>query len=261
MSSRRRRKPRQQEPQEADATPINLSEEEALPLLQSGEVIGGHRMPQGSNYTFLVAIDAGPGKYLRAIYKPRDGERPLYDFPAGSLYKREYAAYLLSQIQGWPRVPLTLIRDGPYGIGSMQLYVECDPSITYFDLIQDSEEELQRQAVFDVLANNADRKAGHCLLGSDGRIWSIDHGLTFHPIFKLRTVMLEFWGQPIPESLLPSMEELLRCLDSGSPRVAALTEVLEDPDVDAMKRRVEAMLETPVLPKLDPYRHVPWPLE
>ena len=118
MSSRRRRKQRQHEPLEADATPINLSEEEALPLLQSGEVIGGHRMPQGSNYTFLVAIDAGPGKYLRAIYKPRDGERPLYDFPIGSLYKREYAAFLLSQIQGWPRVPLTLIREGPYGIGS-----------------------------------------------------------------------------------------------------------------------------------------------
>ena len=263
MSSGRRRK-QTQEPHETDATPINLPEEEALPLLQSGEVIGGHRMPRGSNYTFLVAIDAGPGKYLRAIYKPRDGERPLYDFPSGTLYKREYAAYLLSQIQGWPRVPLTLIRDGPYGVGSMQLYVDCDPAITYFELVENSkgsEDELQRQAVFDVLANNADRKASHCLLGQDGRIWSIDHGLTFHPIFKLRTVMLEFWGQPIPMSLLSSMEDLLKCLDSGSTRVAQLTDVIAESEIDALKRRVEAMLETPVLPKLDPYRHVPWPLE
>ncbi len=259
MSSRRRREPRR-DFEGTDAAPVVLPEDKALPLLQSGEVIGVHRIPQGSNYTFLVALDAGPGKYLRAIYKPRDGERPLYDFPTGTLYKREYAAFLLSRIQGWPLVPLTLIREGPYGVGSMQLYVECDPAITYFDLVAENEEELQRLAVFDVLANNADRKAGHCLLGDDGRIWSIDHGLTFHPMFKLRTVMLEFWGQPIPQPLLSSMEDLLGCLDSANPSVALLLETLAHADIDALKRRAEIMLETPVLPTLDPYRHVPWPL-
>ena len=109
------------------ALPVQLPEDEALPILESGEVIGGNRIPWGSNYTFLVGIDAGQGRYVRAIYKPRDGERPLYDFPRGTLYKREYAAYLVGRAIGWPSVPLTLIRDGPYGVGSMQLYVGLRP--------------------------------------------------------------------------------------------------------------------------------------
>ena len=258
MTPRKRQAPRRAIPH-ATPTPIELSEEEALPLLQSGEVIGGHRMPRGTNYTFLVGIDAGPGKYLRAIYKPRDGERPLYDFPRGSLYKREYAAFLLSRIQGWPDVPLTIIREGPYGIGSMQLYVECDPQITYFDLVDDKPQELQRFAVFDLLTNNADRKASHCLLGQDGRVWSIDHGLTFHPVFKLRTVMMEFWGQPIPQPLLAHLEKLLVRLESTDGGIEQLAEVLAAGDMDALKSRLQTMLKEPVLPMLDPYRHVPWP--
>lgn len=241
------------------ATPVNLSEEEALPLLQSGEVIGGQRMARGSNYTFLVGIDAGPGKYLRAIYKPRDGERPLYDFPRGSLYWREYAAFLLSRIQGWPNIPLTLIREGPHGLGSMQLYVEAEPEVTYFDLVDDRERELHELAVFDLIANNADRKAGHCLLGKDGLIWSIDHGLTFHPMFKLRTVMLEFWGKPIPEALVGGLETLLGRLESVDEGTEPLAELLAQGEIDALKRRVQALIEKPALPALDPYRHVPWP--
>jgi uncharacterized repeat protein (TIGR03843 family) len=238
---------------------VVLSESDALPLLQSGEITGGHRMPWGSNYTFLVWIDAGPGKYLRAIYKPRDGEKPLWDFPDGTLYKREYATFLLSRILGWPNVPLTLVRDGPYGVGSVQLYVECDPEITYFDMVSDSAEELRPFAVFDLLVNNADRKAGHCILGDDQRIWSIDHGLTFHISFKLRTVMTEFWGETIPDPLLKDMETLLTRLDSPDEQTQLLTRHIESREINALTRRILTMLENPVLPHLDPYENVPWP--
>ena len=228
-------------------------------MLQSGEIVGGQRTAWGSNYTFLVHIDAGPGKYLRAIYKPRDGERPLYDFPRGTLYKREYVTYVLSRALGWPDVPLTLIREGPHGIGSMQLYVEYDPQITYFDLIDQRPQELRRFAVFDLLVNNADRKAGHSLLGKDGRVWSIDHGLTFHPLFKLRTVMLEFWGQPIPQPLLADIEGLLARLESSDGLTDRLAEMLTTQEIEALMTRLQSTLKDPVLPPLDPYRNVPWP--
>ena len=244
---------------DAQATPIELSEKDALPFLEAGEIIGGNRVPWGSNYTFLVRIDAGSGKYLRAVYKPRDGERPLYDFPQGSLYKREYATFLVSRALGWPDVPLLLVREGPYGVGSIQLYVESEPGITYFDLIDEYQDELQRFAVFDLLVNNADRKAGHCLLGKDGRVWSIDHGLTFHPIFKLRTVMLEFWGQPIPKPLLADLETLLARLESSDGLADSLADMLAAQEIAALTKRAEIMLKEPVLPTLDPYQNVPWP--
>lgn len=258
MTSRRRRN-RRAALEEPEGTPIDLSEDEARPLLQSGEIIGGHRMPWGSNYTFLVRIDAGDGKYLRAIYKPRDGERPLHDFPQGTLYKREYAAFVLARELGWPDVPLTLIREGPYGIGSVQLYVDCDPEVVYFHIVDDKVEELKRFAVFDFIVNNADRKAGHCLLDKDGRVWSIDHGLTFHPVFKLRTVMLEYWGQPIEDGLVADMRRLLSTLDSGEGCIPQLRETLSDQEIDALKTRLQLALQDPVLPQLDSYRNVPWP--
>ena len=256
---RRRRRTSPDSSPETHGTPIVRSEEDALPVLQSGEIIGGHRVAWGSNYTFLVHVDAGNDKYLRAVYKPRDGERPLYDFPRGSLYKREYAAFVLSRALGWPNVPLTLLRDGPYGVGSMQLYIDADPDVTYFELIGERAEELRRFAVFDLLVNNADRKAGHCLLSDDGRIWSIDHGLTFHPAFKVRTVMLEFWGEPIPEPLLAELKAFQANLDPGNSLVAELGKVLTGQEVDALRARLGFILDDPVLPQLDPYRNVPWP--
>ena len=261
LSAQRRRllvRPRRVE--ETDAVAVDLPEEEALPLLQEGEIIGGQRIPWGSNNTFLVYIDAGPGRYLLAVYKPRNGERPLHDFPSGSLYKREYAAYVLSQALGWPRVPLTVIRDGPQGIGSIQYYVQCDPHITYFDLIDGNAEELLRFAVFDVLSNNADRKAGHCLLGSGGRIWSIDHGLTMHSIFKMRTVMLEFQEASIPQPILKDVGVLAGRLESNTGLAGELAELLTEREINALLGRIETVLKEPVVPRLDPYRNVPWPL-
>ena len=240
---------------------VDLAEDEAAPLLREGEVVGGQRIPWSSNYTFLVRIDAGPGKFLRAIYKPRDGETPLRDFPDGSLYKREYATFLLSRALGWPPVPLTLVRDGPYGVGSMQLYVDTDPRVTYFDLIGDNIDQLWRFMAFDLLSNNADRKGGHCLLGGDGTIWSIDHGLTFHPEFKLRTVMLEFWGEPIPPEIVADLKAFADRLSTDTELTTGLAAQLTEDEVDQLSERLGAILENPTVPQLDPRRNVPWPLE
>ena len=252
---------KQRDSRELIQTPdaIELSEEELLPLLQSGDIIGGHQIARGYNHTFLIRIDVGPGKYVRAVYKPRDGERPLSDFPGGTLYKREYATFLLSHALGWPNVPLTLLREGPHGVGSIQRYVECDPKITYFDLVAEMPLEMQRFAVFDLLVNNADRKAGHCLLGKDGRVWGIDHGLTFHHIFKLRTVMVEFWGRPIPDHLVTDLKALLARLESADGLTDRLAEMLASQEVEALIKRLQAMIKDPALPSLDPYRNVPWP--
>ena len=247
--------------EEQGPVPVELSEDEALPILRGGEVVGGQQIPWSSNYTFLLRIDAGPGRFLRAVYKPMAGERPLYDFPGGTLYRREYAAFLLAGAIGWPPVPLTLVREGPYGVGSMQLYVESDPRVTYFDLVSDHRDELARFAAFDLVANNADRKGGHCVLGADGTIWSIDHGLTFHPEFKLRTVMLEFWGEPLPDGLLPDLRALADRLNSSGGLRDRLCELLTVEEVDVLLRRTEAVLDDPIFPRLDPRRNIPWPLE
>ncbi|MGH9101588.1 MAG: SCO1664 family protein, partial [Acidimicrobiales bacterium] len=164
------------------------------------------RMPWSSNATFLVSCTLG-GVEMAAIYKPSRGERPLWDFPGG-LDRREAAAYELSQLLGWDMVPETVLRgDGPLGPGSLQRFVEADFSQHYFTLVEDAShgEALRRIACFDLVANNADRKSGHCLLGTDGQIWAIDNGLCFHDQPKLRTVMWDFAGEPIPPAMLEDL--------------------------------------------------------
>ena len=263
-SKRRRRTSARSSPSEdeqgSDGVPIAPSEDEARTILETAEVLRGWRIARGSNYTFLLHLAAGPGKYVRAVYKPRDGERPLWDFDHGTLYKREYAAFVLARALGWPDVPLTLVReDGPYGVGSMQLFVECDPRVSYFDLTDDHTATLQRFAVFDAVANNADRKAGHCLLGYDGRIWSIDHGLTFHHHFKVRTVMLEMWGLEIPDEDLETLSDIAGQLVKGTGVGAELADSVSPEEIDAMVERIGILLDQGALPRLDPYSHVPWP--
>ena len=261
MARRNRQSYRVVFPVPEDATHVDMCEDEARPLLESGEITGGHRMPWGSNYTFLVWIDAGPGRYLRAIYKPRDGERPLWDFPTGTLYQRERAAFLMSRLLGWPNIPLTLLREGPYGIGMVQHYVESDPDVTYFDIVKQasSQEELCKIMVFDLIANNADRKGGHCLVGTDERIWSIDHGLTFHPSFKLRTVMMEFWGREVPADLVADLGRLHRKLDTRSEDTSELRDMLRGTELKALTKRLRFMLSNPEIPRLDPNYNIPWP--
>src|SRR5215475_5521703 len=171
---------------------------------------------------------------MLGIYKPRRGEAPLWDFPDGTLYKRERAAFVLSEALGWQLVPPTVIRDGPNGIGTMQLYIHHrQEDADYFSLREQYQCEVQRMALFDLIANNTDRKAGHCLRGEDGRIWGIDHGLTFHHHPKLRTVIWDFGGEPIPEHFLADIRRVHTALTTRQELTPVFTELLLAVEVEA----------------------------
>jgi uncharacterized repeat protein (TIGR03843 family) len=241
--------------------PHPLEDQALVQTLTEGAVLQCRMHPYGSNAVFDVLLE-GPAGHIRAIYKPRRGEAPLWDFPDGTLYKRERAAYLLSQASGWGIVPLTVVRpDGPHGVGAVQLHVEHDPRITYFDLRGQPRHRsaFAHIAAFDVLANNADRKGGHCLLDPSGRLWGIDHGLTFHEDYKLRTVIWDFQGQPIQPEDVNALRALLPCLQPGADLAAQLEELLSGREIATLRERLEVLLEDPVYPSPGPYRSVPWP--
>jgi uncharacterized repeat protein (TIGR03843 family) len=228
-------------------------------VLTRAEITDCKLVPSGSNYVFLVSLsDPSAGTGL-AIYKPQRGEAPLWDFPDGTLYRRERAAYLLASDLEWNFIPPTVIRDGPYGVGSVQLFIPNDPRVHFFTLRDDHETEMRRIALFDAIANNADRKGGHCLLGPDGRVWGIDHGLTFHISNKLRTVIWDFSEEPIAEPLLGDLAGLAGRLETNSEIRAALDEVIDRSELEALRRRVEDLLTRPVYPRPGMRRAVPWP--
>jgi len=213
-------------------------------------------MPWSSNATFLATVTLGDVA-MPAIYKPHKGERPLWDFPQG-LYLREAAAWVLSDLLGWGVVPETIVRqDGPLGPGSYQRFVPADFSEHYFTLLEDesTHQALKVIAAFDLVANNADRKSGHCLLGEDGRIWGIDNGLCFHVEHKLRTVMWDFGGEPIPSHLLDDLSQLA---DTSLERLCPF---LSDAEVRLVAKRARAVVRSGVFPNPpDDYRAYPWPL-
>jgi uncharacterized repeat protein (TIGR03843 family) len=234
--------------------PDELSERAAT-VLEHGELEVLGRMPWSSNATYLCDVRCGED-VMRAIYKPRRGERPLWDFPSG-LDHREVAAYELSQALGWDLVPLTILRDGPLGTGSVQAFVDADFEQHYFTLLEDEAHHgaLRRMCAFDLIGNNTDRKSGHVLLGLDGRIRGIDHGLMFHHEFKLRTVIWEFGGEPIPVEIL---EAAARLVDSDLPDALA---VLLDPfERDAVRARARALIQAGCFPVDETGRRHPWPL-
>ena len=228
-------------------------------FLARAEIGDGWLMPNASNYTFLVELSHN-GRHGYAIYKPMAGERPLWDFPSGTLYRRECAAYALSRVLGWPMVPPTVQREGELGIGSFQLYVPAVDQSNYFILRETRLPELFRMAVFDVVANNADRKGGHCFEAASGGIWGIDHGLTFHEAYKLRTVIWEFAAQRIDGSLLEDVRQLADLLNTpGSGVVTELAALLTPEEIEALARRVDRLLENPVMPEIRSRRDLPWP--
>jgi uncharacterized repeat protein (TIGR03843 family) len=218
------------------------------------EVIG--RLPS-SNATFLASVCAG-GDAFAVVYKPRRGERPLWDFPDGTLCLREAAAARLSALLGWAVVPPTVLREGPLGPGMVQAFVDHDPDEHYFTLCETHAEAMVRIAAFDVVANNADRKAGHCLRARhDDHIWGIDHGLTFHVVPKLRTVIWDFAGDPLPGELA----EALRAVRPGLRADPVLTQLLRPAELQALEARIDRLLAAGHLPDPDPGTHaVPWPL-
>jgi uncharacterized repeat protein (TIGR03843 family) len=226
-------------------------------ILATGELVVTGRFTNSSNSTLLATATLGE-QSVTCIYKPEAGERPLWDFPQG-LWRREVAAYRLSRHLGLDLIPTTVVRaDGPFGPGSVQAYVEEDMAHHYFTLRDDARhhEWLQQLAVFDVVANNADRKSGHVLL-ADGRLWAIDHGLCFHEEDKLRTVVWDFAGEPIDEATLPSLVLL------ADDDLADVADLLSPIEVALTARRAAELLEAGSLPFPDedadwpPY---PWPL-
>lgn len=223
-------------------------------FLREGEIEVEGRMPWSSNATFLVTVHHD-GTSHRAIYKPVRGERPLWDFEPG-LHRREYAAYVLSEHVGLGVVPTTIIRDGPFGEGSLQWFVEADHSEHYFTIFEqrtDLHDQLRSIAVFDLLANNTDRKSGHCLLADD-RVWAIDHGLCFAAPSKLRTVIWEFAGEEIERTVVEAVAELVASIP------LTLATLLDDAEVDAIRRRARTLVELPVFPSDETGGRYPWPL-
>lgn len=226
-----------------------------LDLLTTGDMRMEMRMPDSSNATFLVAVGDAATE-VRAIYKPLRGERPLWDFPPG-LHRREVAAYRLARAMAWDIVPITVLRDGPAGEGSVQLLVEADFEQHYFTLHEnrpDLHPTLRQLALFDVVANNTDRKSGHVLIDSGDRVWGIDHGLCFAADFKLRTVIWDFAGDDVTDDEIAPIVALSRSVPLD---VASL---LDDAEVTALMERAGWLAEHRVFPHDPTGRAWPWPL-
>ncbi len=215
-------------------------------------------LPWGSNYTFLVYVEYEDLR-LPAVYKPMRGERPLWDFPDGTLYKRETAAYVVSEALGWGFVPPTVAREGDEGPGSVQFYVDVDPEAHYFNLKDEDKELLKPIVAFDLIANNADRKGGHVLRDTRGELWAIDHGLCFHIEPKLRTVIWDFAGESVPDPILDSLCKFRDLLTSGSDLQKLLTQLLDAAEVTALRRRTDRLIKTGCFPSPSGGRNYPWP--
>jgi uncharacterized repeat protein (TIGR03843 family) len=227
---------------------------EAIDVLSRGTLTVKGRLPWSSNATLLVEATLDEVTML-GVYKPMRGERPLWDFPRG-LFRREIAAWHLSEALGWGLVPLTIPRDGPHGEGSIQQFVDADFEQHYFTMreVPAHLEALQRICAFDLIANNADRKSGHCLLVGEA-IYAIDNGLCFHVEPKLRTVIWDFIGQPVPEPILADLRRFV-----AQPLPEALDELLEADECRALRARARALVRKGCFPGDAVGDGYPWPL-
>lgn len=230
-----------------------------LTILQKGTIQLEGEFVWGSNYTFLVSAEY-QGETRQAVYKPTRGERPLWDFPRASLAHREAAAYLVSEALGWGLVPPTVFRkDGPAGAGSLQLFVEHEPDYHYFNFSNEDRQRLRPTVLFDYLINNADRKGSHLLIDPENWLWLIDHGICFHEEDKLRTVIWDFCGEPIPEELTAALQQFSQEL-AGGDLTAGLSRHLHDREVHALAARADWLGAAGCFP--DPPQHrraTPWP--
>jgi hypothetical protein len=224
--------------------------------LQHGELELKGQFMLGSNYTFLVNVQHD-GHELKAVYKPSQGEQPLWDFPHHTLAHREVAAYIVSEALGWNFVPYTALReDGPYGPGSIQQYIEYDPNYHYFNFSDEDKTRLKPVMLFDLLCNNADRKGSHVIIEAEtDKLWLIDHGLCFHEDDKLRTVIWDYAGQPIPKNLLDDLSHL-----SSPGLLADLQPFLSSNEISALITRAETLVASDVFPYPPEHRRAfPYP--
>jgi hypothetical protein len=232
-------------------------DEQLLRELPDVKILG--LLHAASNYTFLARLAPHPPSGLRVVYKPARGESPLWDFAAGTLYQREVAAYELSKVLGWPRIPPTVVRqNAPHGVGAMQLFIEADGR-HYLGESRVRGATWVRVALFDVITNNADRKSGHCLFDSENNVWVIDHGLTFHVDEKLRTVIWNFSGQALPSDLCGDVERALVEVERG-PLGKTMQGLLSPAEVRALKRRLRRVLDPRWrFPEPTSAWSIPWP--
>jgi uncharacterized repeat protein (TIGR03843 family) len=228
--------------------------------LASGELEILGQLVDASNASMLCRLHNAGGAPIQVIYKPRAGERPLWDFPEGTLSQREVAARVVAEALAWPIVPPTVWRDGPFGPGMVQAWVDVDPTVDLVELVQSDHDQLRRMAVFDALINNGDRKGGHLLPTTDGQIWGIDHGVTFAVEGKLRTVLWQWRGRPIPEDLLADVRTWLDAWDSEPPWHGSLRELLAPDELDALRERGHLLIERRTHPEPSPdWPAIPWP--
>jgi len=230
-------------------------------ILSTGDFTKMSRLPTGSNMAYESVLTAPGEMGVRVVYKPAVGEAPLRDFPAGSLYKREYAAYLLSDLLGWGLVPCTVIREGPHGIGMVQKFIDHDPVLHYFSVNADYVDEFKLIATFDLLLNNADRKSSHCLLDKNGRVWSIDHGVTFHEEPKHRTVIWDYVGQKISKNVIDDLSVFNNMLAKNSSDLVPFFALLNPLEQKAFIERLNRIILDPIFPEPDTNRRsYPWPM-
>jgi hypothetical protein len=224
--------------------------------LLSGELTVSGRLVDASNATLYAEC-----KYLDVvmpvIYKPVAGERPLWDFPDGNLAQREYAAYLVSEISGWKVVPPTVLREGPFGVGMVQQWINLDESVDLAMYYREKNENLRRMALFDAVVNNTDRKIGHLLPTTEGLLLGCDHGVTFHEEDKLRTVIWQFADSQLMSAEQQTLQELTLNLKADP---SLLTSLITEAEFDALILRIERLLTTGTFPlPSEEWPAVPWP--
>ncbi|CAN2199914.1 Conserved hypothetical protein CHP03843 [Candidatus Nanopelagicaceae bacterium] len=228
-----------------------------MKILELGEITVEGRLVDASNATLLVEIADGTTQ-VKAIYKPVAGERPLWDFPDGNLASRERAAYLIDQALGFNHIPLTILRDGPFGFGMVQRWIDVDEEIDLELYFRQDDPQLREVALMDAVINNTDRKIGHLLPDSNGHLYVCDHGVTFHIDDKLRTVLWQWAGEQINEAEIEALENLLQLLSSGA--LDELNSLLTEDEIDALTLRINRLIASKRFPEPNPeWPHIPWP--
>lgn len=225
-------------------------------LLKTGVISVTGRLVDASNATLFASI-VGDNAHGECIYKPIAGERPLWDFPDGQLAHREYAAFLVSEMLGLHIVPQTVLRDGPFGMGMVQLWIDIDEDVDLAHFFSQDDPRLRAMALFDAVINNTDRKIGHLLPDKSGHLYGCDHGVTFHSEYKLRTVLWQWAGEPLLESEISMLQTAI----SGFPEIAlALKDYLTSEEIDALKIRIVDLVESATFPLPNPdWPSIPWP--
>jgi hypothetical protein len=225
--------------------------------LIQGELVVTGRLIDASNATLLANCNFGSESF-KCIYKPVAGERPLWDFQDGNLASREYAAFLISEMMKLHIVPTTILRDGPFGMGMVQEWIDIDSRVDLAEFFSEDDPQLRAMALFDAVINNTDRKIGHLLPDEDGKLYGCDHGVTFHQENKLRTVLWQWAGEELNSDEISRLNQLLVNLDSANGEV--FKSLLTADEINALRTRVQELIKTGTFPMPSPdWPAIPWP--